>query len=80
MDGGRALNHPQVEPRDMSVSVEHASAGTIDVLGIPIKRSATPGSIRSAPPTLGEQTDQILTRDLGVTLDELAELRELRVI
>ena len=45
------------------------------MLGVPIKLSDTPGAVRTAPPTLGQHTDQILRADLGLTDAEIARLR-----
>jgi crotonobetainyl-CoA:carnitine CoA-transferase CaiB-like acyl-CoA transferase len=45
----------------------------------PVRLSATPGSIRSRPPTLGEHTDRILG-ELGYSAAEIAELRRKRVV
>ena len=55
--------------------LEHASAGEVRVLGVPIKLSDTPGAVRSAPPTLGQHTEQILHHDLGLSSSEIATLR-----
>jgi len=63
----------------MIEAVEHATAGTLKVLGVPIKLSETPGSVRTAPPTLGQHTTQVLA-DLGITLDEIDELRRANAI
>jgi len=41
--------------------------------------SETPGSVRTAPPTLGQHTDQVL-RELDVPEDEIAELRRQHVV
>ena len=73
------LSDPQVLARRMIESVEHATAGTLKVLGVPTKLSGTPGSVRTAPPTLGQHTDQILT-ELGVARDDIARLRREQVI
>ena len=56
--------------RNMIEAVQHAAAGTIKVLGVPIKLSDTPGSVRTAPPTLGQHTAQVLA-EIGMTLDEV---------
>ena len=44
-------------------------------MGIPIKLSDTPGAVRTAPPTLGQHTEQILRTDLGLTDADIAHLR-----
>jgi len=74
-----ALSDPQLLARNMIEAVEHATAGTLKVLGVPIKLSETPGSVRTAPPTLGQHTTQVLA-DLGITLDEIDELRRANAI
>jgi crotonobetainyl-CoA:carnitine CoA-transferase CaiB-like acyl-CoA transferase len=65
-----ALSDPQLMARQMIEAVEHAAAGTIKVLGVPIKLSETPGSVRTAPPMLGQHTAQVLA-EIGMTADEI---------
>ena len=65
-----ALSDPQLVARNMIEAVQHAAAGTIKVLGVPIKLSDTPGSVRTAPPTLGQHTAQVLA-EIGMTLDDV---------
>jgi len=65
-----ALSDPQLLARQMIEAVEHAAAGTIKVLGVPIKLSETPGSVRTAPPMIGQHTAQVLA-EIGMTLDEI---------
>lgn len=69
-----ALSDPQLMAREMIESVEHAAAGMIKVLGVPIKLSETPGSVRTAPPTLGQHTAHVLT-EIGMTIGEIDDLR-----
>jgi len=70
-----ALSDPQLAARDMIEAVEHAAAGTLKVLGVPIKLSETPGSVRTAPPTLGQHTAQVLA-EIGMTVGEMNDLSE----
>ena len=74
-----ALSDPQLMARHMIEAVEHAAAGTIKVLGVPIKLSETPGSVRTAPPTLGQHTAQVLA-EIGMTIDELKDPRRASTI
>jgi len=74
-DIGEVLSDPQLSAREMIQAVEHATVGTVRVLGVPVKLSATPGAVRTAPPTLGQHTDQILRTDLALTDAEIARLR-----
>lgn len=50
-----------------------------ELLGVPVKLSETPGRVRSAPPGLGEHTDEVLS-ELGYTPQQVAALRRPRVI
>lgn len=70
-----AFAQPQAVARDMRVDVDHPVLGTMPQIGIPFKLSATPASIGSAPPMLGEHSAQILA-ELGYDAEQIAELRE----
>jgi crotonobetainyl-CoA:carnitine CoA-transferase CaiB-like acyl-CoA transferase len=74
-----ALAQPQVAARDMVVEVEHPVAGTLKMLGSPLKLSAQPASIRRPPPVLGEHTDEVLA-EAGYTPAQIAELRQAGVV
>jgi glutaryl-CoA transferase len=70
---------PQARARAMDVTVRHPVLGAIRQVGLPIKLSVTPGSIRSAPPLLGEHTDEILA-ELGIAASDVADLRARGVV
>jgi crotonobetainyl-CoA:carnitine CoA-transferase CaiB-like acyl-CoA transferase len=74
-----ALADPQLAARDMVVPLEHVAAGSIRVLGTPLKLSATPASIRTPPPALGQHTDHVLA-EVGLSGKEIAGLRTLGAI
>ncbi|MEW6456250.1 MAG: CaiB/BaiF CoA-transferase family protein [Acidobacteriota bacterium] len=74
------FNDPQVLHREMLVEVDHPKAGKIKMAGIPVKYSETKANIRSHPPLLGEHTDEILSRLLGLSDKEIEVLREENVI
>jgi crotonobetainyl-CoA:carnitine CoA-transferase CaiB-like acyl-CoA transferase len=66
---------PQVRHREMAVAVDHPTAGRVRLPGIPVKFAGTPGRIQGPPPLLGEHTDEVLQRVLGLSPHEVAELR-----
>ena len=63
----------------MSVEVEHPALGVLRQVGIPIAFETTPGAIRTAPPLLGEHTDEVLA-ELGFDPTKIATLRRDGVI
>jgi len=74
-----ALEHPQVAAREMVAEIEHPVAGTVKMLGSPIKLSAQPASIRRPPPMLGQHTGEILA-EAGYSTAEISDLRAAGVI
>jgi crotonobetainyl-CoA:carnitine CoA-transferase CaiB-like acyl-CoA transferase len=75
-----ALADPQAQARQMVQTVKHPSAGPVPLVGPASKLSATPATIRSAPPLLGEHTESVLHEFLGYDEDKVAELRRLGVV
>ena len=70
-----ALQHPQVAASQMLLPLPDAE-GTVRVLpGIPIKLGATPGRPGTAPPLLGQHTDDILRTELGLDDEAIGALR-----
>jgi formyl-CoA transferase/CoA:oxalate CoA-transferase len=63
----------------MVVELEHPAWGVIRQVGIPFQLSETPASIRTPPPTLGQDTDAILG-ELGYGPGEIADLRARRIV
>ena len=75
-----ALDDPHTQARDMIATAEHATIGALKMLGIPFKFSDTACSVRRAPPLLGQHTDEILTGELGLDQQAIAELRRDKVV
>jgi alpha-methylacyl-CoA racemase len=74
-----AISHPQVQHREIIAAIEHPREGMIRQINPPFRLSATPATIRSAAPRLGEHTGEVL-QSLGYTEQELKELRGAGVI
>ena len=70
---------PQVVASRMLLAEDHPRAGRLTTLDTPIRFSRTPGGIRAHAPALGEHTDVVLS-EAGLAPDELARLRETKVI
>jgi succinate--hydroxymethylglutarate CoA-transferase len=75
-----ALADPHTAARDMVETVEHPAIGALKMLGIPFKFSDTQPSVRRAPPTLGQHTEEVLTGELGLDAAAIAQLRADKVI
>ncbi len=74
-----AFQSPEATARSMLVEVEHPAFGVLRQAGIPIEFAATPGTVRTAPPLLGEHTDEVLA-ELGIDGDEVRRLRAQGVV
>lgn len=72
----KVANDPQVLARDMIAEVEHSTTGTVQIPGIPIKLSETPGQIDAPAPNLGEHTSEVLTGLLGLGAEEVNQLKQ----
>ena len=66
---------PHVQSRDMAVELQHPKAGGIRNIGVSVKLSDTPGSVRTPAPLLGQHTDDVLT-EFGYSDADIAALRQ----
>jgi crotonobetainyl-CoA:carnitine CoA-transferase CaiB-like acyl-CoA transferase len=71
----QALAEPQAEARGMKVRLKHPLAGEVPLIGSPMKFSGTPVKHEMAPPVLGQHTDEILEKTLGMNAEERARVR-----
>src|SRR3972149_1648309 len=75
-----ALEEPQIEAREMIVTVDHPVCGKVKLLGNPIKIYDTPKETFAPPPTLGQHNEEILSGILKYPEDKIKKLKELKVI
>ncbi len=74
------LEDPQYKAREMIVEVEHEALGKVPMPGIVPKLSRTPGAIQQPGGIkMGERNEEIY-RSLGLTEQQLAELKEANII
>ena len=71
----QAFANPQVQARGMQIELPHPLAGTVPLMGSPMKFSGTPIEHKLAPPVLGQHADEILEKMLGLGESERARLR-----
>jgi formyl-CoA transferase/CoA:oxalate CoA-transferase len=75
-----ALAQPQAAAREMVVETEHSILGKIPIVNRPIKFVDAPQPVPTAPPALGQHTDEILKDILGLPAERIAELRKSKVV
>jgi len=79
-DFGQALSDPQVLARDMVVEVPLPGGDTVRMPGLPMKFSASAAPRFGAPPTLGQDTQGVLSEMLGYDAARIAALREAHAV
>ncbi len=73
----------QVKHRKLRATTPHphAETGSVDLIASPLAQmSASPATIRMAPPLLGEHVDEVLAGLLGYSAEKIAELRTLGIV
>ena len=71
----QALAEPQIAAREMLVNIPHPLNPAFRMVGSPIKLSGTPVEYRRPAPMLGQDTDDVLAGQLGLSDAQLAELK-----
>ncbi|WP_046176308.1 CaiB/BaiF CoA transferase family protein [Domibacillus indicus] len=74
------FHDPHYAARNNIVEVEHPRLGKVKVPGVVPNFSATPGAIRRRAPELGEHNDEIFGGKLGLSAEEMADLKAKGVI
>lgn len=79
-DLAQVFEDPQVQARHLAIELPHVLSGLVPQVASPIRLSATPVEYRNAPPLLGEHTQEVLQRVLGMTSGVLEGLRKSGVV
>src|SRR5690606_1332068 len=72
----QVFDDPQVRARGMKIELPHPLAGQVPLVASPIRLSATPVQYRSAPPTLGQHTREVLSELLEMDEQTIAQLAQ----
>jgi len=78
-DTGEIFEDPHLKEREMVMDLDYPPRGTYQMVGCPVKLSASPADIQR-PPMLGEHTDSLLGEICGKDPQELARLHDEGVI
>ncbi|MFC4360491.1 CaiB/BaiF CoA transferase family protein [Halobium salinum] len=78
-DMADVFDHPQVHARGMHQSVDHPTAGEVEMPGSPMHFSRSRAGIDRHPPLLGEHTEEVL-RAYGYEERDLGRLRDVGAI
>ena len=70
---------PQVIANDYITEVDHPDLGRVKLANHPVTYGATPHSIRSVAPELGQHTEEVIL-ELGYTWEDIAHLQDRGVI
>lgn len=75
-----ALTHEHTLARNMVVEMDHEQCGPIKMINTPMKFSDSKPRIRTAPPTLGQHTDEVLREHLGMDAASIEDLKTRGVV
>ena len=71
----QVFEEPQVVARGMKIELEHSLAGSMPLIASPMRFSGTPLEHKVPPPTLGQHTDEVLSKLLKLDDAAIARLR-----
>jgi crotonobetainyl-CoA:carnitine CoA-transferase CaiB-like acyl-CoA transferase len=79
-DLAQVFADPHVQARGLRLDLPNSLGSTTPQVASPLRLSETPVTYRNAPPLLGEHTEQVLSRYLNLSAEQIAALREAGVL
>ena len=79
LDTAEILDDPHLNARGQIHTIEHATRGRVRLPGCPVRLSASPAPT-TPPPLAGQHTAEVLAELLGLSTDEIADLRARGVV
>lgn len=76
----QALENTQTKHRNMCFSMQHRQSQSVAQIASPMQFSETPIQYQQAPPTLGEHSDSVLQQWLGLSAQDIQQLRDNKVV
>jgi crotonobetainyl-CoA:carnitine CoA-transferase CaiB-like acyl-CoA transferase len=73
------VDDPQVRHNELLTTVERPNGEPMRVVGMPVRFSVTPGTVRSGPPGVGQHTDEVLA-SIGFSEEEIRSMRDEGVV
>lgn len=70
-DMAQVFADPQIAARELLVHAPHAGGGSVPLIASPMRMSATPLTVYTAPPTSGQHTREVLQSLLGMSDAEI---------
>ena len=71
----QVYDNPQVQARQMKITMDHPLAGPAHFVASPLRFSASPVRYDTPPPLLGEHTQQVLSTWLGLSEAQIQALQ-----
>lgn len=74
------FDDPHIKDIGLVKTLRHPVAGEVKVVGPPVEYSESANRVRTAPPSLGEHTDEVLSELLNYDRQQIDELRQAKII
>ena len=79
-DYQQVFEDPQVRHRGLRLDLPRPDGATVSTIASPLRLQTTPPLAERAPPSLGDCTEQVLSRLLGCSAEEIARYRAERIV